>query len=61
MHIHEVTLAKGDRLILATDGIYPRFESEPPKFDTPANIAKQIFTHYRNEKDDGLVLVVELL
>jgi hypothetical protein len=61
MSIHELTLASGDILILATDGINIGFESEPPKLESPANIAKQIFTTYRNYKDDGLVLVVQLL
>lgn len=59
--IHELSLASGDIFILATDGINSRFEIESPKLESPVNIAKQIFTLYRNDKDDGLVMVVQLL
>lgn len=61
MPIHELTLTSGDIFILATDGINSRFETESPKLESPVNIAKQIFTTYRNNYDDGLVLVVQLL
>ncbi|MCL5272119.1 MAG: SpoIIE family protein phosphatase [Gammaproteobacteria bacterium] len=57
----EMVLAAGDTLILASDGISKEFENLAPKWGTVDNIAKEIFTTYRNKKDDGIVLVVQLL
>lgn len=61
MVVKTIDLSPGDTVILATDGLKPQFESEPPKFDSPARIAQHMFNTYRNIHDDGLVLVVTLL
>ncbi len=58
--IKEVVLGSGDTLILATDGIKKEFESLPPKWSTVDSLAIEIFTTYRNIKDDGLILVAQL-
>jgi serine/threonine protein phosphatase PrpC len=56
----EIVLDPGDTLILATDGIKKEFENMPPKWSTVDSIAHEIFTTYRNKKDDGLILVAQL-
>jgi negative regulator of sigma-B (phosphoserine phosphatase) len=61
IQVKEFTCGPGDTLILATDGIQNQFETEPPRFQSPDKIAQQIFSSYRNKKDDGLVLVAQLL
>jgi len=59
--VNQIAMAPGDIFILATDGIYTGFEIEPPRLELPEKIAKEIFTTYRNKKDDGLIFVLQLL
>lgn len=54
-------IRSGDIFILATDGIKSQFEDAPPKLESTDKIAKLIFNSYRNENDDGLVLVAQFL
>lgn len=61
MKIKTVSMNSGDIIILATDGIDGKFEIESPRFASPEVIAKHIFETYRDPRDDGLVLVVQLL
>ena len=61
MLVKTIELSPGDTVILATDGLKPQFESESPKFDSPARIAQHMFNTYRNIHDDGLMLVVTIL
>ena len=57
----KINLTSGDIIILATDGIKAQFENTVPRWDTPDKIAHHMFTTYRNNNDDGLVLVVQLI
>lgn len=59
--IKGISLASGDKLILATDGIKKEFENIPPNWSSIDQVAHDIFTTYRDKKDDGLVLVAQLL
>jgi negative regulator of sigma-B (phosphoserine phosphatase) len=61
MQAEEITMSPGDIFILATDGINIQFAHEPPKLSSPDKIAENIFQIYRNKKDDGLIMVVQLL
>ncbi|MES2216957.1 MAG: hypothetical protein V4501_00955 [Pseudomonadota bacterium] len=56
-----IAMKSGDIFILATDGVKGEFEIEKPRFASPQVIAEQLFKKYRNPKDDGLILVVQLL
>ncbi|MBA2651373.1 MAG: SpoIIE family protein phosphatase [Tatlockia sp.] len=58
--VREVSCQAGDTIIIATDGLKNQFETEPPRFETSDKIAEQLFSTYRNKKDDGLVLVARL-
>ena len=59
--LKEVVLGAGDTLILATDGIKKEFESSTPKWSSVNSLANDMFTTYRNKKDDGLILVAQLI
>ncbi|MBA2709840.1 MAG: SpoIIE family protein phosphatase [Tatlockia sp.] len=59
--IKEIELGVGDTLILATDGIRKEFENLIPKWSSVDRIANEIFSTYQNPKDDGLILVAQLL
>lgn len=61
MEVKEIDMTPGDTVILATDGIKPEVEIEPPQLGSPEKIARQIFNIYRNKNDDGLILVAQLL
>jgi negative regulator of sigma-B (phosphoserine phosphatase) len=58
--VKELISHSGDTLILATDGIKKQFELEPPTWGSAASIAQNIFSNYRNNKDDGLLLVARI-
>jgi hypothetical protein len=51
------TLARGDCIILATDGIRPEFADALPADDVPQRLAHRLLTKFRREEDDALVLV----
>jgi negative regulator of sigma-B (phosphoserine phosphatase) len=57
LHPTTVTLAPGDTLIIATDGIHEGFADELPVDLTPQPLAEHIFAHYAKTTDDALVLV----
>lgn len=61
LEIQKINLSSGDIIILATDGIKRKFEDETPGLRLTEKIAKNIFNNYRNQNDDGLVLVAKLL
>ncbi|MBA2657690.1 MAG: SpoIIE family protein phosphatase [Tatlockia sp.] len=60
-NLSEFSCNAGDTIILATDGIKNQFEIDPPKFETPDKIARRVFSTYRNKKDDGLILVAQII
>ncbi len=56
-----LTLARGDTLILATDGIKGTFADDLVLADSPQQIADHILAHCNKTIDDALVLVVRYL
>jgi len=54
-------IARGDLIVLATDGIKPDFESRIMPDEHPRVIANKISLRYRKQSDDGLVLVARYL
>lgn len=56
-----VSIAPGDLLILATDGIKGNFPEEISQNSPPQQLASQILARYRNPMDDALVLVIRYL
>ena len=53
-----ISLAHGDLLIVATDGIREEFADDLPRDLAPQALAEHLFAHYAKGTDDALVLVV---
>ena len=53
----EVTVARGDTLIFATDGVRPGFEAKLDPLAAPQEIADRILAESATMPDDALVLV----
>jgi len=61
LELSRLTVARGDTLILVTDGIQSRFADDPGiTFATPPT-AERILADHGKETDDALVLVVRYL
>jgi phosphoserine phosphatase RsbX len=56
-----ISIAPGDTLIFASDGIERGFVDSLPAHDGPQQLADQILTHYGTGADDALVLVARYL
>jgi phosphoserine phosphatase RsbX len=56
----ELSVASGDTLIFATDGLRPEFVEGLRPNETPQRMADDVLLRYRNEKDDALVLVARV-
>lgn len=54
-----LTVAPGDTLVFATDGISPDFAERLLPGPPPQSLADRILAQYAKETDDALVLVVE--
>jgi negative regulator of sigma-B (phosphoserine phosphatase) len=52
-----ISVALGDTLIFATDGLRSGFAEDVPLNDAPQQIAEHILEHYGRGTDDALVLV----
>jgi serine/threonine protein phosphatase PrpC len=52
-----LSVATGDTLILATDGIYREFDRDVNLAASPQNVADRILAEHRRATDDALVLV----
>lgn len=62
LKLKQFSIKPGDIFILATDGIKENFEIEPPNFlKSPEWLASSFFKKYRNFKDDGLILVAQII
>jgi negative regulator of sigma-B (phosphoserine phosphatase) len=57
LHASTFTVARGDTLIFATDGIENDFARDLTPSDPPQRMADQIIARHRKGKDDALVLV----
>jgi hypothetical protein len=55
------SIAPGDTLIFATDGLRSGFTEDVPLSDAPQQIAEHILQHYGRGTDDALVLVARYL
>jgi phosphoserine phosphatase RsbX len=53
-----ITIAPGDVLVLATDGIHASFMNPAPRSGVPQRLADDILARHWGGTDDGLVLVV---
>ena len=53
-----VALARGDLLVLATDGIHPDFARDIGRHDRPRHIADHLLERHNIGTDDALVLAV---
>jgi negative regulator of sigma-B (phosphoserine phosphatase) len=61
LRMEKIKMHFGDVLIVATDGINRDFSLMKPTFEATDTLADNIFSSYRNLRDDGLVLVAKLL
>jgi serine/threonine protein phosphatase PrpC len=61
LELTRLPLARGDTLILATDGIQSRFAEEPGITFAPPPRAERILAEHGKDTDDALVLVVRYL
>jgi negative regulator of sigma-B (phosphoserine phosphatase) len=52
-------IARGDKLVLATDGVRPEFIGEIAEQGEPAHIATTILERYGRSNDDALVLAAQ--
>lgn len=52
-----LTVAQGDTLVFATDGIGGRFTEERPDGRAPQDMARDILSFYGKDNDDALALV----
>jgi hypothetical protein len=52
-----VSVATGDTLVMATDGIRSAFLAELRAPATPAQLAREVFSRHARGTDDALVLV----
>jgi len=58
LHASIVSIAPGDLLVLATDGIHADFARHIPRFDSPQQITDSIMAAHRTGTDDALVLAL---
>jgi hypothetical protein len=56
-----VTIAPGDTIVFATDGLRSGFADHVDEKATPAAIAESVFSRYRKTSDDALVVVARWL
>jgi phosphoserine phosphatase RsbX len=61
LELSRFTVARGDTLILATDGIQSRFAEDPGVAFAAPPTAERILADHGRETDDALVLVVRYL
>ena len=54
-------IAKGDTLILVTDGIHTEFAEKLSALESPQKLANKIMADYRRGNDDALVLATRYL
>jgi serine phosphatase RsbU (regulator of sigma subunit) len=53
-------LARGDTLVIATDGVYPAFTNDITCNEGPQQLADRLLKRYATQQDDALVLVARL-
>jgi negative regulator of sigma-B (phosphoserine phosphatase) len=56
-----LSIARGDTIVFATDGIHHRFAQEWPAGKDPQQVAENIVARHSKQNDDALVLVARSL
>jgi negative regulator of sigma-B (phosphoserine phosphatase) len=59
--VARLALARGDMLIVATDGIRSEFLDAPLPYQEPQALANRVLARWGTQADDALVLVVRYL
>ncbi|HJR71500.1 MAG TPA: SpoIIE family protein phosphatase [Gammaproteobacteria bacterium] len=58
--VSRLPLARGDTLVIATDGVDPAFTDDITCSETPQQLADRLLKRYATPQDDALVLVARL-
>jgi phosphoserine phosphatase RsbX len=61
LRITRLSIARGDTLVFATDGISSRFHTDSPLGWHPQDAADNMLKRYGKDTDDALVLVARYL
>jgi len=61
LHAAAISIAHGDTLIFATDGIRNGFTQDLSPGEPPQRIADRVMARYRRNADDALILVVRYM
>lgn len=59
--VSSTTLARGDLVVLATDGLRPAFVEGVDRLARPQPLAERLLAEYGTRSDDALVVVVRLV
>ena len=59
--VSSTALARGDLVVLATDGLRPAFMDRVDRLARPQPLAERLLAEYATHSDDALVVVVRLL
>jgi serine/threonine protein phosphatase PrpC len=59
--VSSTALARGDMLVLATDGLRRALMDNVDRFARPQALAERLLADYRTEHDDALVVVARLM
>jgi phosphoserine phosphatase RsbX len=60
LHVFQADLSPGDRLLVFSDGIAPRFEDEVWRRAAAAEVCRTIIERHRKSHDDATVLVTDI-
>lgn len=61
VHIFDIPLEVGDRLVVTTDGVRPRFEPDVHAGLSPADLCDSLLREHARPLDDATVLVADVL
>jgi serine/threonine protein phosphatase PrpC len=59
--VSSTELARGDLVVLATDGLRPAFMDRVDRFARPQPLAERLLAEYGTKRDDALVVVARLV
>ncbi len=60
LHVFQADLSPGDRLLVFSDGIAPRFDEETWRRASAADVCRKIIERHRKPHDDATVLVTDI-
>jgi serine/threonine protein phosphatase PrpC len=61
IEVSSTALARGDLVVLATDGVYPAFMDRIDRLARPQPLAERLLAEYGTGRDDALVVVARLV